>query len=86
MRSLIRQRLTQTEDGRQTPAQDHQPDDKLPSGTCLRCGGVGAHPDPGDCITYLRDRLADASEPLETSETVRESPPMPRRYMLMLRK
>ena len=36
-----------------------RPDDAVQAETCLRCGLRGVHGTPGDCITALRDRLAD---------------------------
>ena len=32
--------------------------DAIPSGTCMACGLIGKHGQPGECIDALRQRIA----------------------------
>jgi hypothetical protein len=43
-----------------TPATRPAPPDEyaIPAGTCPRCGMVGQHPRPLDCIDHLRGMIA----------------------------
>jgi hypothetical protein len=36
-----------------------KPGDRIPPNMCLHCGLPGSHRDLGNCISALRDRIAD---------------------------